>query len=134
MQSLHDYYLVSYEVKCEKREITLSFRKPNSTEGDITHHVIFEVVQGYLLKHDAFGNIVSSLHVVPLDKFLSDHWTEISGSYRQSGAPGPWAQELPSGHRLLSEQGVKAFILASSYGLNGWILAREAQVIQTPGK
>jgi hypothetical protein len=40
------------------------------------------------------------------------------------GAP-PWAADLASAAELLAEKGTQGFVLSSSYGLSGWILARK---------
>jgi len=61
--------------------------------------------------------------------FVSEYRGELAESYRMSGAPGTWASDLDAAPRVLSEQGVQAFVLSSSYGLSGWVLARTAFVV-----
>ncbi|MGV7214119.1 hypothetical protein [Bradyrhizobium sp. UFLA05-112] len=48
-----------------------------------------------------------------------------------AGAPGPWAADLAAAAQVLAAKDVKGFILSSSYGLSGWVLAKEALVEHT---
>jgi len=66
LPSLHDYYLVSYEVYCERRTIKLHVRHPDRAKerGVPTLTLIFGGVEGYHFKDDAFGNIIFSLQAV----------------------------------------------------------------------
>jgi hypothetical protein len=48
-----------------------------------------------------------------------------------AGAPGPWAADLASAAQALNAMGIEAFDLSSSYGLSGWILAKEILVEPT---
>ena len=89
---------------------------------------MFEGVEGYQFQDDAFGNIIFSLTENSIDQALRDHSAEIRESYRMSGAPGPWADNLDSAGAILGAKGVRGFELSSSYGLSGWILAKEAVV------
>jgi hypothetical protein len=96
-------------------------------EGTI-RTVSFDGVEGYRFSNDAFGNIIFSLQTIPLDGFLSEYTAEIAESYRLAGAPGPWAHDLTSARDVLATTGVHAFVLTSSYGISGWVLAKEASV------
>jgi hypothetical protein len=126
LPSFHDDYLISYEVDCEARYIRIRVREWEP-EGR-TRTVVFNGVEGYQFNHDAFGNIVFSLEPVPIEEFISDFGSEVAESYRLAGAPGPWAADLGSTYEVLTAKGVRAFVLSSSYGLSGWILAREATI------
>jgi hypothetical protein len=132
LPSLHDYFLVSYEVQCEARRIMLRVRRDTrphpSPDPVLDRTIVFEGVEGYHFWNDAFGNVIFSLTEVSIDKVLVDHWSEIKESHRMSGAPGPWAGDLDSAAATLGPRGVRGFELSSSYGLSGWILAKEAAV------
>jgi len=128
-RSIHDNLLVSYEVQCEARTITLrtECRVPGKPTEFI--NVILDGVEGYSFQNDAFGNIILSLDAVPLEYLLKEFGAEIRESYRVGGSPGPWAANLESASEYLRDRGVKGFILSSSYGLSGWILAKEMSVL-----
>ena len=127
--SIHDNLLVAYEVQCERRIIVLrtEHRVPNKTT-EFTN-IVFEGVQGYSFQNDAFGNIIFGLETVPVEHLLTEFSTEISESYRMGGAPGPWAANLGSAPEYLREREISGFILSSSYGLSGWVLARKVSIL-----
>jgi hypothetical protein len=126
--SVHDNLLVSYEVQCDARTILLRTEHRVKNEPTEFVNVMFNGVEGYRFENDAFGNIVFDIETVALDQFLKEHSQEISESYRMAGAPGPWAANLETASGYLLEQGIRAFILSSSYGLSGWVLAREISI------
>jgi hypothetical protein len=129
LPSFHDDYLVGYEVDCEARQIKLHIKPAASVaEQAGVSTVVFTGVEGYKFEDDAFGNIILDLEAVPTIGFVSQYRDELAESFRVSGAPGTWASDLDAAPRVLSERGIQAFILSSSWGLSGWVLAREAFV------
>jgi hypothetical protein len=128
--SIHDNLLVSYEVRCEERIITLRTEYRGKNKPTEFSNVVLSGVQGYHFENDAFGNIIFGLEAVPLEWFLKEYGAQILESYRMAGAPGVWAGNFASAPEYLREQGIKAFILSSSYGLSGWILAKEVSMFQ----
>ena len=132
LPSLHDYLLVSYEVDCEARRIELR-AKPDAraeavSDSSLGCVIEFGGVEGYNFRNDAFGNIIFSLMEVPIEKIVLDYGSEIEECYRMAGAPGAWAGDLGAASEILVAKGVMGFVLSSSYGLSGWILAKEASV------
>ena len=65
---------------------------------------------------------------MPLEKFLTEYGAEISELYRMNGSP-PWAVDIALAPQRLREQGIKAFIMSSSLGLSGWILAKDMSIV-----
>jgi hypothetical protein len=117
--SVHDNLLVSYEVHCEQRIITL--RTEFRVEGKPTEFtdVVFEGVQGYHFENDAFGNIIFDVSNMPAEGFPTQYGAEISELYHMTGSPA-WAADLASAPDYIRGQGINAFILFSSLGLSGW--------------
>ncbi len=128
--SVHDNLLISYEVHCEKRTITLRTEFRDREPPEFTN-LVFEQVEGYDFENDALGNnIIFDVSDVPAEQFLKDYGAELSELHRVTGSP-IWAAELGSAPEHLSERGIKPFILSSSLGLSGWILAKKISIIQT---
>lgn len=127
--SIHDNLLVSYEVQCEKRTISLrtEYRVENKPTEFTT--VVFEGVKGYHFENDAFGNIIFDVENVSIERFLKEHGAELLESNRMAGTPGRWVKDLDSAPGYLHEQGIRAFELSSSLGLSGWVLAKEISII-----
>jgi len=129
VRSVHDNLLVSYEVQCEGRTITLRTEYRQSDKPTEFTNVIFEGVQGYSFQNDAFGNIIFDLESISVDALLAQFGAEIAESHRMGGSPGPWAASLDSAKMYLSEREIRGFLLSSSYGLSGWILAKEMSLL-----
>jgi hypothetical protein len=70
--SLHDNLLVSYEVQCEARRITLRTERRLASKPTEFTNVIFEGVQGYRFENDAFGNIIFDLERVPVEHMFPE--------------------------------------------------------------
>jgi hypothetical protein len=130
LPSLHDDFLVAYEVNCETRQIKLYAKLDSRIAGNETKPtrvIVFSGVEGYQFENDAFGNIIFSLDAMPVETLLSKFGSQIAESFRLAGAPGPWAADLVTAPAVLAAKGIQGFVLSSSCGLSGWILAREAQ-------
>jgi hypothetical protein len=129
--SFHDDYLAAYEVRCEAKEITLCIR---SAQNNHITKVVFTGVEGYCLKNDAMGNIISSLERVPAQAVIDEFKNDIAESFRMAGAPGPWAVDLTTAVQYLTGRGAQGFMLSSSFGMSGWILASRVEAQQAvPG-
>jgi hypothetical protein len=129
--SVHDNLLISYEVQCEARTILLRTECRTKNELSEFTNVMFDGVQGYCFENDAFGNIIFGLETQAVDQFLAEHGAEIVDSYKMAGSPGPWATNLEAASLHLRTREIQAFILSSSFGLSGWILAREMTMFPT---
>ncbi|HLX85301.1 MAG TPA: hypothetical protein VKR59_15480 [Terriglobales bacterium] len=127
ISSVHDNLLVSYEVHCEKRTITLRTEHRAEKKATEFTNVLFEGVHGYHFENDAFGNIIFDVADVSADEFLKENGGGISELRRMTGQPA-WAEDLRAAPQYMSEHGITAFVLSSSLGLSGWILAKKMSI------
>lgn len=130
--SIHDNYLVAYEVRCKDRVIILHTEFDYKNLPFEATDVVFSGVQGYRFENDAFGNIIYGIEEIPVEQLIQEHRAEIAESCRMAGAPGPWAANLDTAATLLKEQGAKGFILSSSFGLSGWVIAKDISIQPAP--
>ena len=129
LPSLHDNLLISYQVDCESRTIRIRARRPKwPNRFDQDRVIVFSGVEAYQFQNDAFGNIIHALERIPLEEFISRFGSEIEKSYNTAGAPGPWAADVAEASAVLSARQVQGFILSSSYGLSGRVLARDVSI------
>jgi hypothetical protein len=135
LPSLHDDFLVSYEVNCETRQIKIRAKRDPTisavNEEQTSHAIVFNGVEGYQFENDNFGNIIVSLEAVSVEQILASCGSQIAKSYRMAGAPDSWASDLAAAPQVLAAKDMRGFILSSSYGLSGWVLAKQAIVEQT---
>ena|SRR5258706_2571481 len=90
LPSLHDDFLVSYEVNCETRQIKL-YTKPDPRDPAKREvrprTIVFNGVEGYQFENDAFGNIIFSLSAIPVEQLLADHGSRIARVTSYGGCP-----------------------------------------------
>jgi len=123
LPSVHDDYIVGYKVDAEARRIVLKIK---AAPSGIISLVVFNEVAGYCFVNDALGNIVNALVQVNPGDVISEYKEQIAESFRQSGAPGAWAADLTTATCKSEEQGIGGFLLSSSFGMSGWVLAANA--------
>lgn len=126
--SIHDNYLVAYEVRCKERVIVLHTEYDYESFPFEATDVVFSGVQGYRFEDDAFGNIIYGIEEILVGQLIEDHRAEIAESYRMAGAPGSWAANLDTAASFLKEQGARGFVLSASFGLSGWIIAKDVSI------
>ena len=124
LPSLHDNLLVAYEVDCEGRRIKIRARRPQwPNHFDRDRIIVFTGVEAYQFQNDAFGNVISSVEQISVEELISRFGAQIERSYIEAGAPGTRAFDLSTAAVTLGTQQTQGFMLSSSYGLSGWILA-----------
>lgn len=129
LPSFHDHEIIGYQVDCVGRIIRLVGRCSNmSSHWTLT----FEGVEAYRLSDDAFGNIVLVISAIEIDHFLDEHFTELKLSFNQSAAAGAWANDTPSATAYLKSSGLTSYLIESTIGLRGWIVARAANWMPAP--
>jgi hypothetical protein len=135
LPSLHDDFLVSYEVNCETRQIKLYAKRdprvPAGNEERTRHIIVFNGVEAYQFENDNFINIIFSLEAVPVERIIAMYGPRIAEFDRMAGGPDSWAADLASAPQVFAAKGTQGFLLSSSYGLSGWVLAKEVLVEQT---
>jgi hypothetical protein len=119
--SVHDNFLVSYEVLCEQHEIRLhtEFRDRQPIERT---DVIFRGVEAYHFYRDNFQTIIFDITEDSAEGILAEDSARFEEGRRYSW-PGPWNNSDAAIKAHLKERGVRGFSLSSSFGMCGWILA-----------
>jgi hypothetical protein len=128
-RSVHDNFLVSYEVHCERREIRLHTEYRDSGEPFERTVVVFTGVEAYCFEHDCLGNIVFDIEEIPAETILTQHQAQFEEGHRLAGWPRFWQKSLDDTRSYLREHGTRGFELSSSYGMSGWVLAQDMQML-----
>lgn len=130
--SVHDNYLVSYEVRCERREIRLHTEFRDRGEPFEYTDVVFTGVCAYHFHQDCFTNIIFDIDETAPETIYSDHRAEFEAG-RMYGWPGDWGKTEDAALAYFREHGVQGYALQSSYGMDGWILAKSMEIISRDG-
>jgi hypothetical protein len=125
--SIHDNRLLSYTVDGEKRSIVLhtvyADRKPHEYTD-----VVFSGVVAYHFEGDNFETILFDITEQPLSKVYEDD----EGLFlRRKNYCWPVVDYNTADELLqkLGDQNIRAFVLTSSYGMDGFVLAQEMHVL-----
>jgi hypothetical protein len=126
LPSFHDHYINGYRVNGRARTIHLELARPDEDRARAHSVTItFSGVEGYLLEHDLGVNIVYSIEEQPLTQFIEENASAfVEGA--KWGWPLFWKGSVESTIAWLTQRAARAWALSTSYGLFGWVVAREA--------
>jgi hypothetical protein len=127
--SVHDNFIISYEVHCEGREIRMQTEYRDRGEPFERTLVVFTGVEAYDFQHDCLGNILFDIEEVSAESIIAEKTAEFQEGHRLSGWPRFWRDSLDEVRSYLREQATRGFEISSSYGMSGWVLARDMQMV-----
>jgi hypothetical protein len=129
-RSIHDNHLVGYEVDCNRGNIRLhtEYRDVSAGQPFEKTDVLFQGVEAYRFDGDNFDTIIFDVIELPVEELLRDE-SDLFACGRDYCWPGPsnTSDEAVLAH--LRDRGTRAFVLHSSYGMGGWVLARSMAMI-----
>jgi hypothetical protein len=121
--SIHDNHLLRYSVLAAEKKIIFETAYPYQTPYELTD-VIFDDVLAYHFENDLFGTIIFDVTEVDLPALITEHAEMFENGWRY-GWPSGWEKEKEAVQDYVRRLGMRAFKLTSSYGMHGWIIARE---------
>lgn len=123
MESIHDNKIISYEVNLEKKRIVFHTLSPDS-ENKL--NIIFTNVIAHVFEDELFRSIILDIEKADLNRFLSSNKKLL-----QEKKDYLWPMVYETENELyetLDEKGITYYVIYSSYGLNGWILAESMSI------
>ncbi|WP_339322100.1 hypothetical protein [Paenibacillus sp. FSL W8-0194] len=123
---VHDHTILSYQVDFQKDIIaihTVHEGKENLEEADI----IFNGVFNHFFEHHLKDSIILDICESDLSSFIKEN-SELILRGQNYGWPTTF-NSLDEVEKELVQEGYKYFILMSSYGMNGWVLAKSYEII-----
>lgn len=123
--SIHDNSVLSYTIDCEKEKITFHTIFYDNEPHEYTD-IIFLKVAGYYFEGDNFQTILFDIYQAsPEEVYASYH--ELFERRKNYAWPFSYSakQELIE---KLDGKGVKGFLISSSYGMEGFVLAEKMQI------
>ncbi len=130
--SVHDNFLVSYEVLSERREIRLHTEFRDKGQPFDHTDVVFTGVSAYHFWQDGFGSIIFDIDETTPEDIYRIHRVEFEAGGKY-GWPGDWGKTEQTAHAHFREHGVRGFTLHSSFGMDGWVLAKSMAKISRDG-
>jgi hypothetical protein len=131
--SVHDNFLVSYEVLCEQREIRLHTEfRDGRLDGPFEYtDVVFRGVFAYHFQQDTPTNIIFDIEEVAVTDILEKSQALLDAG-RAYGWPRIEGSPEPNLEAYLNANDVRGFEISSSYGLDGWVLAQSMEFVARP--
>lgn len=123
MKSVHDNEIVSYEVNLKEKRIKLNTVIRN-TEEKI--EVRFSNVIAHVFEEELPGSIILDIEESNLEKFFKSN-QKLLQEKKDYFWPMIYKTESEF-HEKLKNENISYFIIFSSYGLNGWILAENMDI------
>lgn len=128
MRSLHDHYINGYRVDGRSRSIVFEMARPGeSLDSGFSLLLSFAGVEGYFLEQDLNVSIVFSVEEEPIIDFLRENEPRFKEE-SQWGWPLFWKGSTEATADYLAQRGAALWRISSSYGLCGWVVAREARL------
>ncbi len=120
--SVHDNFLLSYTVNAETKEIRLHTKYPY---GDVEERtdVVFTEVAAYHFEADNLMTIIFDVEETTLE-FIYEQHQGLFERLRNYAWPTVNCEGRDQLLKSMQENGVKAYSISSSLGLEGWVWAK----------
>jgi len=127
-RSVHDNMLVSYMVDCQNLSITLHTIFQDKEPWEYTD-VIFTGVVGHQFHHVLECNILFDVTEVSSQKIVTEHQTLLADSWKWGWPAVEYEGDLERLNAALVERKIKGYLVQSSFGCHGWVLAEKCERI-----
>ena len=125
MSEIHDNIIKSYFVDFENQNIVFNTVYHCNDIHEITI-ITFNNVMAYFFKDELNGSIIFDIEEISLEYFINEN-KNILDTEKNYGWPFPYKDEEEF-IEILNKNKQKYYVINSSYGLNGWILADEMKI------
>ena len=126
-QGVHDSLLVAYSVDSISERLILSLQ-PHHGSASGPFRIEFSGVAAHRFDAPLLPAIVSEIEEVAGARLLRDEWTQIEPRSRLNAWPGSWAVTLEDAIGHAQRTALRGYLIGSSYGLDGWVLARAIEM------
>ncbi|QSX77362.1 hypothetical protein [Agrilutibacter solisilvae] len=130
-QEIHDSLLVAYSVDSEHQALMFSLLPHHGCARE-PFALVFTGVAAHSFPEPLLPAILLDIQAVPAADLLREHWPLLERGSRSNGWPGPWAGSLLEAVSFAAAQELRGFEVSSSYGLNGWLLAKDVRMAPAP--
>lgn len=118
--------MTGYEVRCESREVVLHTEFRDREPHEVTD-VVFRGVEAYHIYGDNMQTILFDVVEVSIAEVLGCYAAQFEDGIKYDW-PGAWNRSGDASREHLEKAGCRAWIIASSYGATGFVMAREREL------
>jgi hypothetical protein len=123
----HDYQIIKHSVLCEQSKIILELKSRHPESGENKIQVIFNRVEAYSFVMDNLQTIISSLKEKMIDEIIDEFSEEFKEGVHYCW-PRTWNTSEDACSEYLRKKNVKGWIINSSYGMSGFIVAKNIEI------
>lgn len=116
---MHDYEVISYEINLKNEKIKLIAQLPGAKNQA---YLKFDGVLAHYFENELSGSIILDVVEETLTNFLSYNKNLLDE--RKNQAWPMYYKEISQLEEKLKSENLKYYIIGSSYGLGGWVLAK----------
>ena len=128
--SVHDNFVLSYTVKCQERQITFHTVYIDREPYEHTN-IVFTGVLASHFEHDNFKTILFDVEEETLEQVYTAY-REVFEHNKRYGWPNIDYNTEAELIATLKAQNIKGFLISSSSGMDGLVLAQEMQIVPAP--
>lgn len=121
MHSVHDYEITEYSMNFRTKKLTIE-----ATLDDNSKKIIFTDVLAYEFSDEIPYSTILDIDKIDIQNFFKNN-KELLESKKNSGWPVIY-QTMEELEQKIQKEEVNYYILFSSYGMTGWILAQDITV------
>lgn len=128
MSRVHDYEILSYEVDLQNDQIIIhtKYEDTISNSAELTD-IIFTDVFNHYFEHQLKGSIILDFCESEISRFIIRNSEQLRKN-KNYGWPMMF-DSVDQVEETLVNGGYKYIVLMSSYGMNGWVLAKNFEII-----
>lgn len=116
---MHDYEVISYEINLKDEKIKLIAQLPGAKNQA---YLKFDGILAHYFENELSGSIILDVVEETLTNFLSYNKNLLDE--RKNQAWPMYYKEISQLEEKLKSENLKYYIIGSSYGLGGWVLAK----------
>lgn len=124
MQSIHDNEIVSYTVNLQKKKITI--QTLSGKDNEVPVKIEFIDVLAHSFETQLQGSILLDISQFKISSFVKDN-KELLENQKDSAWP-MYYEKIGDLLKVLHNEKYNYYVIFASYGLNGWVIAKEYNI------
>ncbi|MDQ0090334.1 hypothetical protein J2T12_003748 [Paenibacillus anaericanus] len=125
MSMVHDNEILSYEINLKQNKIVIHTEYQNFNKIENTSIIFYDVL-AHLFETQLSGSIIFEIYNYEIHHFIEEN-KEILEKQKNYCWPMYYKTINELEEKLMIEQ-YKYFVISSSYGLSGWVLAKKYEI------
>ena len=132
MRSVHDNILNAYTVDGGAKRIVLHTAYEDATPFESTD-IVFEGVMDHFFRDTVVPSIIFDVEPGDINHILTRDKNTIDEGHQRGGWPSFYAPTVAEMIEKIENAGCLLYSVASSFGLDGWVVSRSMRIVPVDG-